>query len=1813
MRFNPIPLMAAMLLFTLSSTAQDDSRYNLFLKSGTIIPTKNITAAGLNEFNSKAAKGGGPVLAIIQFEQLPAEYQKQQLLQSGIVLLDYVPNNAYTASISSQLDATILTQLQVRSVIELTASQKMQPALATGIFPTHAVKANGTVDVWISFPKTYTFERVKQELQARNFDIQSTLFKEQRIISLRVSTLRLQELASSPFVEYVEVAPGEDQPLNTYSRTSSRANVLNKPAGSGGRDLRGDGIVIGIGDNADPVHVDFTGRKISRAAVVANYHGTHVHGIAGGGGIWNELYTGHAPKSILLSQLFSGVWINSPTYYADHRMVITNNSYGNITVDCPYSGFYDNYSRILDQLVISLPKVSQVFAAGNSGIGFPMSCSPFPAGFKSVLSGYQSAKNVLTVGNTYADGIIFPQSSRGPVKDGRIKPEIAAQGTFVISTSTFADYSENTGTSMAAPAVSGGLALLYQRYRQINGPASDPDNGLMKAILCNTATDKGNTGPDYSYGFGWLNLLRAVEVLEAGNYVQNSVGTGGDNTFDITVPANTAQLKVMLYWNDPAAAAVSSKALVNDLDLRLTTTAPATYLPLILDSAATGVTAAAQPGVDVINNIEQVTIDNPSGTYTVHAAGTAVPVNAPQPYYIVYDIIPVSTTLTFPTGGEKFTPGEVVILSWDSYGGPAETFTLEFSSDNGATWDPPISSSVAANLRFLVWTIPNTITNQGRIRLTKNNTALVSTSDAFTILGAPQVSLSATQCEGYISVDWTSVPSATGYEVMKLQGDEMVSVATVSNAVNTYAIGGLSKDSVYWVTVRALNGAFVSRRDTAVFRQPNSGTCAGGISDDDLKIESLVSPASSGRLFTSTALGAATDVIIRIKNLDDQPSSGNIDVSYSINGVPQQTTTISPVIAAGATFDHTFTLQTNLSPIGTYSFDVSVTKAADPEAGNNTLTKVIKQLDNQPFLLPFTDNIDAAPVQSVQAPQMGLQNLDRYDFVNNTIYGRIRTFINTGIAYSGNRALTLDAERFNAGNIDSLTGTYNIDLTGYVPATDEIRLDFRYKNHGQNNNAANKVWIRGSDLGIWKEAYDLFANQNPVDGSYKLTSSIELSDLLAAAPVQTFTPSFQIRWGQFGQHQAADNDGGAGYTLDDIRIYKVTDDLQMISIDAPATFSCGLTASTQVTVTVRNSSNTAIPAVPGVPVRYRVDGGAWVTETIPGIGANSSTPFSFATGADLSATGTRLLEVEVDYPSDTFNDNDTLSARVINSPLISSFPHLEDFELSNGSWYTSGGKLSTWEYGTPAASKLNRAASGSKAWKTRINGSYNDDELSYLYSPCYDLSAMTNPTLSFSLSFDIEDCGATLCDGAYIEYSTDGVSWSRLGANGQGTNWYNKAYAGNNLWSNETYSRWHVATIPLSVTGVPVIQMSRMRFRFVMTSDPGVNKDGIAIDDIHLYDNVNGIYDGVTMAAPVSQNITSGINNWVHFLEGGKLVASVHPANQEMGLTNAQAFINTGAVRTNSGQYYHDRNIIIQPNNSFLALTDSVLVRFYFLDTETETLINATGCPACYKPSMAYELGVSKYSDPDNNFENGTISDDNQGVWTFMNSGKTRKVPFDKGYYAEFKVNNFSEFWLNNGGLNNNSPLPAELVSFTARKKLNSTDVLAEWVTASEQNVNRFEVEVARGNTEYQLNRFVKVGEVSSQGNSTTEQRYSFTDIENNKSGVRYYRLKIIDIDGSFKYSSIKPVVFSNEIKWQVNPNPSAGQFNLLYQAAAGELVTAKVYDVNGRVVREYSTTADGFVQKLGIELSGSRFASGYYLLDVSAGDTRKSFRLVKQ
>jgi subtilisin family serine protease len=293
-----------------------------------------------------------------------------------------------------------------------------------------------------------------------------------------------------------------------------------------------------------------------------------------------------APRATIINQSFSNIIVNAPAYTIDNNMVLTNNSYHSVEAGCAGNGKYDVLSKYVDAQMKAYPQLLHVVAAGNDGT---YSCGIFPSSFATVKSGMAISKNVLTVTAMNADDYSIAYfSSRGPVKDGRLKPEITAGGWQVMSTNANDTYGVNFGTSMAAPVVTGTLALMYERYRQKHG-GSDPTASLMKALVCNTAEDLGNAGPDYTFGFGMLNAGRAVEAIDSNRYLINAVGNGGTTSHVINVPAGARRLKVMLYWADNEAAVNAAATLVNDLDLTVTEPSSFLHRPLILNPAPSNV------------------------------------------------------------------------------------------------------------------------------------------------------------------------------------------------------------------------------------------------------------------------------------------------------------------------------------------------------------------------------------------------------------------------------------------------------------------------------------------------------------------------------------------------------------------------------------------------------------------------------------------------------------------------------------------------------------------------------------------------------------------------------------------------------------------------------------------------------------------------------------------------------------------------------------------------------------------------------------------------------------------------------------------------------------------------------------------------------------------------------------------------------------------------------------------------------------------------------------------------------------------------
>ena len=1757
------PLLFSFLLLIGAASAQDITR-PVRLKNGALTRLKNLRndvhfSDSLKRFHYK-----NRFYTLVQFNKLPDAAERQALAQEGILLFDYIPDNTFLAEINDQLTAATLKKSSIAGVYTLDAKTKIAPDLTQQL--KQSMRDPDKL-IAVSIYGNINKAEAIAELKEAGAHITETKIQPAHVVFIDASAKVVQKIATLPFVAYVSSQQMKPVAVNYKNRGAHSVNVLSATAG---RNLQGSGVTLGIGDDGDAsTHIDFSGRLINRTPANPASHGTHTMGTMAGAGIINPKNKGMAPQATIIGQYYSDILVMSPYYAYDYNMVLTNNSYHSAATGCAGEGQYDVLSNYVDAQMTSEPSLLHVFASGNDGA---LTCSPFPAKYGTVKSGLQCGKNVLTVGSVNNSNYITSSfSSGGPVADGRLKPEIVAGGSSITSTIPYNGYGLNSGTSMAAPTVTGTLGLLYERYRQLHS-GSNPSSALIKAMACNTADDLGNAGPDFIYGFGNLNAFNAVQAIENNYFFNGIMNTGGTGTFSInSVPAGTAQIKIMLYWNDAAAAPYAATTLVNNLDL--TVTSPdSVHHPLVLNPASGSVGNVAVAGVDSRNNIEQVVINNPpSGNYTVTVNGTSIP-QGPQSYVVVYQIIAPEIKVAYPAGEETLVPGESEIIRWNASDPNTSNFTIEYSTDNGSTWTT-IDNNVSATSRLYAWTIPSPlVATNALMRVSRNSPSYSDVSDfSFVILDTTSITVTNT-CPGYADINWSAVASATSYDIMMLKSGAMQTVATTTGT--SYLLGGLNKDSTYWLAVRPVIGSTAGRRSIAISVVPSGGACASPTFDNDFTPDLLVAPVT-GRMYTSSQLGSVAPQV-RIKNLSTVASSGSFNISYQVNGGSIVTEPSTQSIAAGSTYTYTFTAPFDFSATGTYTVKAWVDYGSDALHSNDTLTTIVKQLQNDPITLSpsYIEDFETATEQTNYSATLGFEGLDRCDFTSSATNGRARTFINTGIARSGNRAVTLDQNYTGSAVADSLFTTFN--LSGYLP-TDQLWLSFYYRNQGIDFSAgANKIWIRGSEYDAWLPVYTLPYTSADF-GVYRAVTPINITETLANAfPVQTISSSFQIRFGEQGYRPAnsviPDGNLDDGFTYDDITITLATDDVAMVQLVSPVTTNvCAMSNAETITVQVKNYSAATLT---NVPVSYQINNGTIVTEYIPSVAAGTTMNYAFTQTANLSAYQQYTLTTWARYATDNYTSNDTISTSFHTSPLITSFPYLEGFETSAGDWYT-GGINSSWQWGQPAATIINKAANGTNAWVTNLTGDYNNYEYSYLYSPCFDLSGLTQPVLSFSHIFRTEDnCN---CDFHWVEYSTDGQSWNKLGGTGSGTNWYdNVPYQ---AWKTSV-TRWQVSSFDLPAMASP----GTVRFRFAMYGDPGVTYEGVGIDDIHVFDKA-AIYSGANITSGLTQAVSG--NNWIHFNSGGNRVVSINPNGQNLGSTDVRVYINTGGVRNDGYQYYLDRNIVIQPS---IAPTAPVRVRYYFLNTEINNLINATGCGTCSSISNAYAAGVTQYSNAPAE-ENGTLSDNGSGTYNFIAPLAVDIIPYDNGYYAEYQVSNFSEFWINSGGPGQNRPLPLELGVFTATK--NNNTALLQWTTYQEVNTDQFIIERSTDGIS-----FTAIGTVTAAGNSSTSTSYQFID-QQMATGINYYRLKQTDKDGKFTYSPLRKLNnVDNDFTISIKPNPVVK--GVAYITTSVNCNRIELRDGTGRLIKWANAT--GYNNQLPVQ----KVAKGMYFITVTTDSGQK-------
>lgn len=921
----------------------NDTGYNLLFRTGSYPVHANLDEF-LSEFNTRSGNTQA-FYRIVQFKEIPDKAKRDLLAAEGISLLDYIPEMAYYAIIAADANVGVLAVNKVRAVIEVAEVLKLAPDLYFGQYPDHALRPDHRIELHIHCFVPEDMEVIINLLSRYDAAfIAPGLSLDYFIVSAPIAAIG--NIAAIPEIKFIEAVNPPGEPENNSGATLHRSSALinNFPFG---RYYDGTEVKVMLQDDGviGP-HIDYQGR-IGNQYITYNSgnHGDHCAGTIMGAGNLDPKGRGMAPGATLYVYGAGGYqgFSNIVSHYNNPGIRITSTSYSD---GC--NAGYTSLTRTMDQQSRLYPELIHVFSAGNEGgsnCGYGAG-----SGWGNITGGHKAAKNVITVGNVSLTDALASSSSRGPAHDGRIKPEVVAKGTSVYSTIDPNAYELKTGTSMSCPGVSGTLAQLYQAF-QIRNNGNNPNGGLMKAILMNTADDLGNPGPDFRFGFGRINALRAAQTIEEQRYDSASLEQGGSAAHFISVPENTRELRVMLYWTDWEASSGIFKALVNNLDLEIADPDGVMFLPWVLNHFPhpDSLNALAIRKADNLNNVEQVTIANPApGTYQISVSAPLVPLG-PQKYFITWETINSDIVLTHPYGGEAFTPGDKELIRWDSpdFESP---FMLECTTDNGNTWQV-VAADIPGSQRYYEWTVPVAATGQAYIRL-KQNGQTVSNLSPFCIFAVPQNIRTDWVCDTLFRVRWNKVFGAPAYLVSRL-GDKYMEIVGLT-AENSLVISGDASVSDY-ISVQAVAGnALPGPRAKAILKQTGVQNCR----ELDLETDEILS--TDWAHYHLAAFSGDFPVKVRIKN-SGIVSVNDFSIAYSVNNGPPVTDNVSLDLDRNGSYIHIFSTGFAIADTGNYYLKVWVSHPEDTFQTNDTILKRIRVVNDEPvnYMLSYSQNFDA--------------------------------------------------------------------------------------------------------------------------------------------------------------------------------------------------------------------------------------------------------------------------------------------------------------------------------------------------------------------------------------------------------------------------------------------------------------------------------------------------------------------------------------------------------------------------------------------------------------------------------------------------------------------------------------------------------------------------------------------------------------------------------------------------------------------------------------------------------------------------------------
>ena len=614
-------------------------------------------------------KGGW---SVVTFTGRITEADRMALNRAGASAVQYLPRNSYVAWMTRAAAVTVTALERVATVRPLTATEKIHPYLEQqGQLRLHVlVFGPGLRSALRGFGGVADIVAIRGEGRTV-----ADVF-----LSARAEAV--ERIAAHRSVRYVGPAASRPVPLDEAGAQINAGNITGSSPVVGyepwlaSHGLDGSGVRVSIVDTGvDARHPDLAGRVVGEVDYSQSPtgeptdiggHGTHVAGIVGGDATGLPPAAGRIKDT---SGFLYGLGVAPNVELIDQNAIATSTPKGvncsggwapplgwpQLTRDalskgasiwnaswrtCEGAGAgYLASSASMDTLVMDgdptrdgAQPFTMVFAAGNAG------------GPTSRIEAPSEAKNTIVVGatnNSRAGNIntLASFSSRGPAKDGRILPTISAPGAGVVSARAltpavscntpvadgFGLYASCSGTSMASPHVAGSVALITQWWRRSNAGA-DPSPAMSKALLVNSATDMGPAMdiPNKNEGWGRVNLGQLFDPSTQRLYVDESVtltDLGQAHAVNVVPVDPSRPMKVTLVWTDAPGAPGAETALVNDLDLTVTSAGGTSYF----GNQFAGGTSVSGGGPDRLNNVENVFLKNPGGSYTVSVGAFNLP------------------------------------------------------------------------------------------------------------------------------------------------------------------------------------------------------------------------------------------------------------------------------------------------------------------------------------------------------------------------------------------------------------------------------------------------------------------------------------------------------------------------------------------------------------------------------------------------------------------------------------------------------------------------------------------------------------------------------------------------------------------------------------------------------------------------------------------------------------------------------------------------------------------------------------------------------------------------------------------------------------------------------------------------------------------------------------------------------------------------------------------------------------------------------------------------------------------------------------